>query len=647
MTLAIGQSELELDLGRDSLISGRMDAARTLMEAEMSSIRSRCLTYLNWYSPPYEPRLGTHDAWYDPFNIEDAGLTRANFPVARAVVDIWTALEAAKSPALRAEIERVSPPPPTFDQAETQRNRTVYDAFRQLAAFKANKRASVPRDWMRRDGLPLKAYQATRRKNLYGFSWLKVWPNLGDRRPTSYAVRNPTTVYPIWSSREPGETEAVLVAYQISATKAAMLYPELGLSTSGGKLVAGSDSGVHRDLNDRWVNEARTMLWIEEYWWREVEYDREGQRTDSMVGCAVRVLNKIVKRRTYTDWYKLPWVYFENTDERDAYGWSDVAGVIDINDEINRRLSQQGDIIGLYSAPRFQLLNTIGSRDIEMPGPFELISLQDQEKIEQILTRIDTFPAQQHFQALIELLHRVSGLPPIVWGLIANAQTSGRALSASWKATETRLAPKILRDEQSYRDYLDLVLMYAERYNWRGARDLYRDMDGEPFRDFRWDFPPMEPRDFLEVTQNEITKRDAGMTTTVKAMRAMGDEDAEATDEEVQAEMLNIFRHPDKVQAFLLAQNAELANIAQAKELGVETPRVVNTASVAQLAGQAQQARQNAATPVPATEQGTLPPTSSASPVNAGEGPEGSLTSGTLFRQGNVSNQLLQTRRLR
>jgi len=191
--------------------------------------------------------------------------------------------------------------------------------------------------------------------------------------------------------------------------------------------------------------------------------------------------------------------------------------------------------------------------------------------------------------------------------------------------------------------------LYAERYNWGNAKELFRSNDGERYRDFRWDFPPMEPRDFLEVTQNEITKRDAGMTTTVKAMRAMGDEDAERTDEEVQAELLNIFRHPEKVQAFLLAQQAEMQNIQLAQQLGVETPQVVNTASVAQLAGQSNKARQQAATPIPAATPGTQPPTNVESPTAPGGQPPPNAettTSGTLFRGGEVSNQLLQTRRL-
>ena len=349
------------------------------------------------------------------------------------------------------------------------------------------------------------------------------------------------------------------MAYQKNAVRANAEY-NLGYNVKGGRILLGADSGRYQDVNDRWFDASRTMAWVEEYWWREQTFDDDGFVTDSTVHCVVRVTDKIVRERSYPGWRLLPWVYWENSDERDSFGWSDIANVIDINDEFNRRLSQEGDIIGNYSAPRPAPQRH--GRDVEMPGPFELISLADQERIEQILTRVDVYPTQQHFGILTDLLHRVSGLPPITWGLIQNAQTSGRALSASWKATEARLAPKLLRNERSHDDYLALVLQYAELYNWKGASRLFESGDGGRFRDLRWEFPPMEPRDFMEVTQNEITKPDAGFTTTLKGIRATGDESAEDTYEETLAEALNIFNHPDKVQSFLLAQRAELDNIA-------------------------------------------------------------------------------------
>ena len=661
---------------RDELtqLHGRIDDCRIAMDAEMEVVRVRARTYLNWYSPPFETRLGTHDAWVEPFKAENFGLTRANFPIARAVVDIWTALEANSPPTLWAQPERVAPAPPSFDQGEVLRRRLTTEARKTVEGVRAKMRADVIRGWMRDDDYAYKTFLAHRKKNLYGFSWQKVWPNRAEKRVTSHTLHNPTTVYPIWSSREPGELEMVLVAYQMNVNKANALFG-LGIETKDGRIARGADSGRYREVRESWYDSSRTMVWVEEFWWREQTFDREGNVTDSAVACVKRVTNQIVESSVYPGWRKLPWVYWENTDERDAFGWSDIASVIDINDEFNRRLSQEGDIIGMYSAPRFQLLGSFSGRDVEMPGPFELISLQDAERIEQILTRIDTFPTQQHFNILTDLLHRVTGLPPIVWGLIANAQTSGRALSASWKATEARLSPKLMRNQRSYNDYLDLGIQYATVYNWRGAKELYQDAEGELFRDFRWEFPPMEPRDFMEVTQNEITKRDAGFTTTLKGIRAMGDEAAEDTYEETLAEALNIFAHPDKVQAFLLAQRAELDNIAYANQLGIQLDSgggmvggqggaAVNPVTIAGAVGMARQAEsaQQAAAPptagpAPATQPGAAgnatsgppgaPPGAgpALSPGATGGAPGEALSSGTLLRNGNVSNQLVQTRR--
>jgi hypothetical protein len=150
-----------------------------------------------------------------------------------------------------------------------------------------------------------------------------------------------------------------------------------------------------------------------------------------------------------------------------------------------------------------------------------MIPLQDTQRIEQILARIDAYPGQVHFNFLMqELLPRVTGLPPIVWGLIANAQTSGRALTASWKATETRLAGKLMRNEQSLQRYLDICLDYARHYDWQGSRTVFRNLSGKDFDDFRWNFPAMEPRDYQEVTQDAIFRRDAGLTTAPCATRA-------------------------------------------------------------------------------------------------------------------------------
>lgn len=639
----------------EAMLNSIIDDTRTAMEGEMADVRERSRTYLNWYAPAFDYRLRRHDAWEEPIDWnEDAGTTRNNFPISRAVVDIWTSLEAAKSPIPRAEPENVPPPPPEIDQGRAMIQREQYMMERTTESRKADIRSRVFRSWLRKDNFGLKQHKVVKKKNLHGFAWMKVVPDFVDGRPRTHVMHDPTTVYPIWSTRNPEDMEAVLNVQRENAVMANRKY-DLGLDIddTNGRVVfqRGYDNGHYEELNNRYYDSTRTMVWVEDFWWIEREFDGSTM-TDSRVYHIVRVLGKIRVFENYP-WTNVPFVYWENNDERDSWGWSDIANVIDINDELNRRMSEEGDIISMFSQPRFQLLGAMGEREVDMPGPLELLALQDTERIEQILTRIDVWPAQQHIQQLTELLYQVSGLPPIVWGLISNAQTSGRALTASWKATETRLVPKMKRNQQSLERMTKIFIDYGRQYDWQGSNLMFDSRWGGVFDDFRWKFPPMEPRDFQEVTMDAITRRDAGLTTTVKAMRDTGDEDAEETFEEVMAENNNIFIHPDKVQAFLLAQRAQLDNMAMAQQMGQQAPAQTSPATVAQTVGQAREAAGTQPAVAPAgAEGGALPPTAAGAAGNAGQAgsqPEvegESLTSGTLMRQGEVSNQYLQTRQM-
>jgi hypothetical protein len=638
-----------------------IEDTRGAMEDTMASKRAQCRSYLNWYSPRWDPDLGRHDAWETPIDWnEDRGTTRDNFPIARAVVDIWTSLEAAKPPMARAEPEYVAPPLPVLDEYVRGRQREQYDLVRVIEDRRAEIRGQRFRDYLRRDAFPLKHHRVVRRKNLYGFAWMFVTPNGRERRPSSSVLRNPTTVFPIWSTHDPDELEGALSVQQESVVGANARYG-LGLPIKDGRvqITGGGASERYEDVNlSRYFDDTRTKLWVEDFWWSEREYNDRWEPTRWCVWNAKRVMGKFVTQPSGTfvqqyPWLNVPYVYWENSDERDEFGWSDVAGVIDINDEFNRRLSEEGDILSMYAHPRFQLTGSVTGKQVTLPAGDEIITLEDTERIDQILARIDVYPVQTHVQTLIDMLHRVTGLPPIVWGLIANAQTSGRALSASWKATEARLVPKLMRNEQSIRRWTDITIDYARAYDWDGGRRVWADSDGQPFEDIRWTFPPMEPRDYQEVTMDAITRRDAGLTTSKKAMRDTGDENAEQTYEEVGVEFSDPIRHPDKAQAQLMYLQARLQLMQQAQAAGAQPPQQTTPASVAQTVGQAPPQGAGGQPAAPPGMEGSLPPTQPGAAGNAGQPggaapggpPPTELSSGTLVRNGEVSNQFLQTRR--
>lgn len=622
---------------------GLMDACRLEMDGEMADVRRRSQAYLRWYSPPFEPDLGAHDSWNTPIRADDVGTSRTTITIPRAVVDIYASLEAAAAVRVRADPERLGPMVPSVDQYEAQRQQVYYAWRRSVESWKSDVRSARMRQFLRRDGFDIKQFYATRKKNLHGFAWTKLLPNRQRKVVESHVVRDPTNVYPMWSSRTPGDLDAILCVQLVGARLANQRY-DLGLEFERDgvtvNLATGVDQGDYQDMDDRYVDRSRTMVWVEELWWVDRDFKEMGRDgPSSVVYCAVRVAGRPIAFYRYPGWRYIPFVYWQNSDERDWTGWSDVANVMDIADEINRRYSQQGDTIGMYSSPRFQVLGTVYGRDISMPGPFQKVDLQDAERIEQILTRIDTYPTDRHFDMSMELLHRATGLPPIVWGLINNAQTSGRALSASWKATETRLAPKLAADQESVKRHVTIVEHLAYEYDWYGGREVWRTNEDETFEDWRFEFPPMEPRDFMEVTQDAITKRDAGLITTIMAMRATGDEAAEETLQEVLAERMDVRLQPTYVQQKLLADRTQLDNMAYAQQvLGQQQQggQPFNTATVSQAMGQAAAAQQSgmAQGQPQGAQEGTLPPTQANSPGNAGN-----TKTTAMIQDGRVTNR--------
>jgi hypothetical protein len=166
----------------------------------------------------------------------------------------------------------------------------------------------------------------------------------------------------------------------------------------------------------------------------------------------------------------------------------------------------------------------------------------------------------------------------------------------------------------------------------------------------------MEPRDFQEVTMDAITRRDAGLTTTKMAMRDTGEENAEERIEEVKQEFSDPTLHADRAQAQLLYRDAELQLLERARAMGGQMPEQHNPATVQQAVGQAAAGPAAAPAAAPPGAEGALPPTAPGADGNAGQpgappgGPppgDETITTGTLVRGGETSNQILRTTRVR
>ncbi|NJD30185.1 MAG: phage portal protein, partial [Chloroflexi bacterium] len=532
-------------------LNARIDVLRTSWSGYQSALRTRHARYLRAYSPPFDDRIGEHDQWTDPYEQNDDGRTRASYNIVRAGVELWTSLEAGDFPTLRWGEDFIPTPAPERDETKQAAKQETYRAMKLVQRQLATMREQAVLRHVRRSRLPRDWWKYTLKKNIYGLAWLRSLPDQDRKTFANTVVNDPSTVYPVWSAYGDRKLDAILVATRRSARSAAAQYPSAVVLERDG-ITAASD-GYYNPTADRSTDKDRAYVWVEDYWYLDAAWEESGvvdgrpYRVQSRVVNCVRVNEKIVSVAEYPGWRRVPYFPLANEDERDSTGFSDVATMLPFQDGLNRMLSQQQDVIYAESRPRFKYRGD-ADREINL-NPDEVISLDPDEDIDQIDVHLDVFPTQTHHQQLTALLQRSLGLPAVVWGEIQAAQNSGRALSTAWRATAARMVPRINGHSAALDEWTAFVVDLLELYDWDDARDLFAGN-----RDFDWDFPNKEPRDFLEVTSNAINKLNAGLIDLAGAMDEIGAQSPDEMIERVRADYMDMVLHPEKGQSFLLLQ---------------------------------------------------------------------------------------------
>jgi len=639
----------------DEALNARIDALRVGFAGHRNTVRQRNRAYLRAFSPDFDVRLGEHDQWSDPLRQEDEDHYRSSYNVTRAVVELWAALEASEFPAIRWQEAYLPVPAPTLDPRESDIRQQTYAAQKLVARTMATMREQALLGHVRRANLGYHFYRCVRRKNVYGHSWLKTVPDLARRTFRVYTDMDPSTVYPVYSLFDDERLDAILVATRRSIAAVNAEFPgALEMAPDG--LTLSRDSMYYNPTQDQLSDADRAFVWVEDYWvvdsaWEDTP-SADGQpsedRIRSRVVNAIRVNGRVQDSIEYPGWTSVPYVQWQIDNERDKLGFSDVATMLPIQDTMNRFTSQQQDVIAGESRPRFKYRGD-AERQIILADE-SVISLDPDEDIEQIKTSIDVFPTDRHFQQIIEVMSRATGLPDTVWGRITAAQNSGRALATAWRAVAARMVPRTLANGISAKRVLTLWADWMELYEWDHARDLFQGN-----RDFELDFPNQEPRDFMEVSMEAINAHQAGLIDQAKAMELRGERSPDEMIDRVRREYMDPILHPDKEQGRLLlvrlrqqiemeaqqaglqmaALEAQLAQMQSAPPGGAPGPGTVD-----QQRGQVRQANIAAAqqaAPTRGPEGGPAPATQAGQTANAVD----ETTTGTLLQDGKTFNRVL------
>jgi hypothetical protein len=647
LDVADAPSPSGVDISPNAL-NARIEALRTGFAGHQTRVRTRARALLSAYSPDFEIRIGEFDQWPDPFRSEDDGHARNSYNLTRAVVEIWSALEASKYPTIRWNEGYMPTPAPSTDPVQSDMNQEYYRASKRVARQIATMREQTLLQHVRRAKAARHFYNAVTRRNVFGLAWLKTVPDLSRKTFRIMSRIDAATVFPVWSMAEDRRLDAVLVAYRKSAQTVNAQYPgTLPMSRDGLSLDLGAN--YYETASDSRTDADRAFVWVEDYWMLDDQWEEEvgddAEPIVSRVVNAVRVNGVLVDVTEWPGWTRLPYIPFEIDNLRDNLGFSDAGTMLPIQSGINRFLSQQEDVIFGESRPKFKYRGD-ADREIVLRDD-EVVSLDPDEDIEQIKVSLDVFPTQVHGQQLLEVLARTTGLSDAVWGRITQAANSGRALAVAWRAVASRMIPRTQANEEALEGKLQIWLDWMELYGWDNAGELY---NGN--RDFALDFPNQEPRDFTEIVMTAINKLNVGGIDLAGAMEEWGETSPDEMLERVRTDYMDPVLHPEKSQSMLLLQRLKNQIAIEAQQAGIQAataqaqlsqmgaqPQGNPGQTVDQAAGQAANARAGeAARNAPQLGQGDNAP---ASQPGTGPNAGNSTQFGTLVQDGKTFNRVI------
>lgn len=579
---------MALDLSREAL-NARIDALKGGYMGRSVQVRERNVALLRAFSPEFNTKLQEFDQFPEPLRAEDANHSRSSYNLTRAVVEMWTSLEAEDLPAVRWEQDFL-PLIPSLDPTENERRHAVYRGQRLVSQTISTMREQALNRHLRRAQLGVTFYNATLRKNVYGSSWSKVWPDYQTRKFRAIHRIDPSTVFPVYSAFDANRLDGILVAYRRSAQSINAEFPGALTMSRDGLTIEQGDYYI--PTQQPITDSDRMFAWIEDYWVYDGAYEQttnEDPVRGLVLNCQ-RVNGKIVAVASYPGWTRIPYFLHENDNLRDYTGFSDAGSMLPINDSINRFMSQQADVIAGESRPKFKYRGPDGASGSIVLTDEGMIHLDENEDVEQLKVSVDLYPTQLHGTQLMDLLTRVTGLNDTVWGRLAANSNSGRALATAWRSVAARMVPRTMGNSRTLKEIEDFMLDCMELYNWDNARELF---NGN--RDYDFDWPNKEPRDFLEVTQNALNLVQGGLKSAIQGMEMVGDPSPDQTLEDVRADYTDTVLHPEKAQSYMLLQNLEQDMALKAQQAGMQAQAA--QAQLAQLAAQPPGGAPSGATP--------------------------------------------------
>ena len=604
----------------DREILSRIEMRRIALQSDNAQLRLRYEEILRWINPPWDPFSRRIDPRPEAATAQRAGEPKIHVDLVGQAVERWSALEMGAAPECRVVPKYVPPPDPSeTDPTLVIENRKLYDIDRAIEQTRSTQMENITSEWMEEIAFHRTMYWTAWSKAAFGKAIIRDGWDAIEGVPTCELLENPSQVYYAWTKRYGRRKLGWLMVVDQMLPEEANFRYGLNIPIDAYGLVDQSswtgvgDTSTEIDARPEQQESVNRYIFVEEYW--ELHrgghpaqvIDEYGEPIDSwnseeQVLSVFAVAGRVVEK-TWHPFKSLPFHVFEDAHVLTFnHGRSMAERLIPINAAYDDMLDRQQQVIDFAAGPRYKGLNMGSSGDeIDMPDAFELLPLREGEDIAQIDMRVDFFPTQIHAEELREAKYHSTGLTPIAWGMSPNAQTSGRALSAEWRAVELPLHGKIINAAPEIRDIWINWWDYAER-----AKPEYREI-AKGWRRFEAVFEPLDIRDSTERTLDVIQRLQANILDPELAMEQTGIHNTDEVMARIRAYLLDPVYNPLRYQQYLILQQLEIQIRQAALELMMQEAQLgvgggelapggpAGTAGVAALAAQGQNAAGQAA----------------------------------------------------
>lgn len=635
-------------------IAERARTRRLALVGDLTSLRLRYEEIMRWINPPWDPIAGLPDPRPEQASMARDGVSKIHTDLVGPVVNRWAALQAGVPFVFRCRPLYIAPPVENpNDQQATETARKLYEIDRQREQNRTAAIEEQTQQWMLDAHFDRTWLWGAWSREAFGKAIFKTGWDPDEKRPTLELYENPSTVAYGWSKRYGNRRLAwVSVFDQIDPIEAYRRFGiELPLDRNGALDAAAwtgsADDTTDMDTRAEQSEQLATMLTVEEYWeWVPRERDADGDEGAGGARYSFILAGRVLETRLYPFLKRLP---FHVTEAEHVltylHGKSTAESAMAINAAYDDLLTRQHEVIEFESGPRYVGIGMKNADEVDIPAPFELLPLDDNQQIIQLDTRVDFFPSELHAKQLIEeALTRSTGLTAIAWGMSPNAQTSGRAMTAEWRAVELPLTSRLLNMIPEAREIFACWWDYAEAYS-SDAKAIRR--EGRQFEVIPVSF---DIRDKTEKTLDIIQRLQAHIIDPETAIEESGYENVGEIMARIRRFLLDPVWNPLNVQQYLTLQQLALSIRQQALEVaameqqagqqaGSEAPGGPGTTPTPEsIAAQGiQAAGQGAQGPSgPVTEANNQPGTS------PGPGAGVPLDTGILLRtpiQGGIGNQ--------